>query len=1016
MERAPSFLFSARRDMKRLTSTFFLITLLLRGSAPGAGAAVAAQTGGSCEIVAGPNATHIGEIAGDHVVVATGSTYSFTVDTPEDRGLVSTTPSVKDLLQQIAAKDGSPQIYWLTGKDGAAKTDDEISPGDRLVVSATQSRTTKTYQLELRPLALSGQLRLEHDTITVNTRRDVTLTFTAGQRSPDATVKIFLPAGIDATLDNTTVNVIGRGEVKLRDLPTQSIGRVGSAYSYSKVGEVSIAKSAGGGSVLTFAHLDLRPANGVDLRLVIGGVMLANTGAYPFKAVYTTAKPEVLASAGCGTEIATLTAVRTISDFARVLDRSRHYSETETTYTTVNFTWTSADTAAPVHLLHSLDEGKTWTRAAAAAIDLKTASATISGLAPNQLHAFRLQVDGGPHQGASNVVRFYSGKLDVKTFGVTGDGKQDDTDKINAAIAHLASLGGGTLLFSDGAYNVRTVHLQSNVTLYLDRGATISAVKGADAPEATWFSDRKYRSGLSPTDAGPYAEPENWLTKQDVGHHYFRNSMFFGERLDNVRIVGNGRITGNGNLVTGDNVMRNTPDNRADKMFTLKLCTNLEIGGVHRDEDLWYDPAADEPYYIGRDGGKITDTGNMLQIDRGGHFVLLATGTDGITVHDTYFGKQATGSSRDIYDFMQCNDVTATNIYCKVSSDDIVKPGSDCSLGFTRPAKGYRVRNIIGDTNCNLFQIGSETADDITDLHVDNIYVLGGNKAGFSISTNDGAHVKDVHLNCGHTGPLHSRSKMLRTHTPFFISISNRGRVLGATVARFKFDEDGKPHDELLNSNINIGVVENIILNGIDVSEMYAGSSYGGKGRWKPYDGSQKKAAPIVAGYKLPDAAVVQGGLTFKLPNGKHTGYIKNVVFNDVHFLAKGGNSKADTGRLLPELGVGQYNASNLGVLPSYGFYARHVEGLAVTNCTFNYEKRDSTPPCYLDDVIGAKLASVKMVRAQDQEALIKLKGSRDVTVENAVYYDDEWGGTANVLPTVTNTAVDVNSGAAGRK
>ena len=41
------------------------------------------------------------------------------------------------------------------------------------------------------------------------------------------------------------------------------------------------------------------------------------------------------------------------------------------------------------------------------------------------------------------------------------------------------------------------------------------------------------------------------------------------------------------------------------------------------------------------------------------------------------------------------------------------------------------VRNIVGDTNCNLFQIGSETADDIQDLYVDNIYVLGANKSRF---------------------------------------------------------------------------------------------------------------------------------------------------------------------------------------------------------------------------------------------------------------------------------------------
>lgn len=91
----------------------------------------------------------------------------------------------------------------------------------------------------------------------------------------------------------------------------------------------------------------------------------------------------------------------------------------------------------------------------------------------------------------------------------------------------------------------------------------------------------------------------------------------------------------------------------------------------------------------------------MLEIDRAGHFVLLATGTDNINVHDTYFGKQFTSQSRDIYDFMQCNNVTAR------------------------------------------------------------------------------------HLNCGHTGSIHSRSMMYRTQTPFFISISNRGRVLGAEVGQY---------------------------------------------------------------------------------------------------------------------------------------------------------------------------------------------------------------------------------------
>lgn len=943
-------------------------------------------------IVPAPDATHVLGVDDRTVRVAAGSTYSFTVDTPENKGLVSTVPDVEALLGQLTARGGAKIARQLVGVDDRVKTTGVVADGDKLSVTAVGG-SISTYALKLDPAAVGGRLSLEPEALTVNATSDLTLHFTAGQRSPDATVRISVPAGIQITPDNTTVNVIGRGDVTLRDLPRQSIGRTGSAYSYSKVGEVEIA-AGDDGTVLTFKHLDLRPANGTDLKLVIRGVKLSRPGEHVFNANYTTAQPEALTSAGIGAETARLAVLQTVADFRRLPARRENASA----YTSVDFKWSPV--AGTMRLEHSVDEGRTWRHAPTARLDVAAGTAHLDGLEPDRRHAFRLQVTVGAHVGVSPVAGFHSGRVDIKSFGATGDGRGDDTDRINAAIAHLADLGGGTLRFSDGVYRVRTVRLRSNVWLYVDRGATILALKGGDAPEPTWFSDRKYRSGLSPTDAGPYENPDNWLTKQDVGHTYFRNTMFFGERLDNVKIVGNGRISGDGNLVTGDRVMNNPPDNRSDKMFTFKLCTNIEIGGLPREGDLWYDPARDEPYYRRSDGTPDHDTGNMLQIDRGGHFVLLATGTDGIDIHDAYHGRHHTGNSRDLYDFMQCNDVVVTNLYCKVSSDDIVKLGSDCSLGFTRPVRGYRVRNIVGDTNCNLFQIGSETADDIMDVHVDNIYVLGANKAGFSISTNDGAHVKDIHLNCGHTGPLHSRSKMLRTHTPFFISISNRARVLGATVGRFKFNENGTAHDELLATNINIGIVENILLNAIDVTEQYAGSSYrNASERWKPYDGTQRKAAPIVAGYKLPDPADVEGGLDFRLPNGEHTGRIRHIVFNDVHFLAKGGSPASDAVRQPPELGVGQYNASNLGVLPAYGLYARHVADLRLTNVTFNHEQRDGTPAVVLDDVVGASLDDVQLVRATAQPEAIQLRESRDVRTGKVTVYTDDWGKAPQELP-----------------
>jgi hypothetical protein len=239
---------------------------------------------------------------------------------------------------------------------------------------------------------------------------------------------------------------------------------------------------------------------------------------------------------------------------------------------------------------------------------------------------------------------------------------------------------------------------------------------------------------------------------------------------------------------------------------------------------------------------------------------------------------------------------------------------------------------------------------------------------------------------------------MFRSFAPFFISISNRGRVIGADAGKYEFMENGEKHNELLVKNINIGKVEDIIINSIDVSEVYGGSSHSGA-RWKAFDGSQRRASPIIAGYSLPDPSVVKGGLDFKLPNGLHTGYITNITFNDVNVLVKGGNNLSDTAASPPELGVGQYNASNLKVQPSYGIWARHVSGLTVQHCSFAYEKRDSRYVFFLDDVKGAKISWIKTVCASDNETVIKLKNSVNVSGDNIIYYKNEWSKSPVIYP-----------------
>jgi hypothetical protein len=150
--------------------------------------------------------------------------------------------------------------------------------------------------------------------------------------------------------------------------------------------------------------------------------------------------------------------------------------------------------------------------------------------------------------------------------------------------------------------------------------------------------------------------------------------------------------------------------------------------------------------------------------------------------------------------------------------------------------------------------------------------------------------------------------------------------------------------------------------------------------------------------------------LDFTLPDGKHTGYVSNVIFNDVNILVKGSNPLSDTAAHCPELGVGQYNASNLKTQPSYGIWARHVKGLTIKASTFNYEKRDSRYAICLDDVLGARISSVHMVKAAENKHVIGLKNSTGVTVDSAVYYQEQWGNAPvelkGISPAVGNTTV----------
>lgn len=65
------------------------------------------------------------------------------------------------------------------------------------------------------------------------------------------------------------------------------------------------------------------------------------------------------------------------------------------------------------------------------------------------------------------------GFFDISQFGAVGDGVALNTGAIQKAIDSCAASGGGTVIIPNGRYVTGTLFLKTNVTLWLDGGASL---------------------------------------------------------------------------------------------------------------------------------------------------------------------------------------------------------------------------------------------------------------------------------------------------------------------------------------------------------------------------------------------------------------------------------------------------------------------------------------------------------------------------------------------------------------
>ena len=219
----------------------------------------------------------------------------------------------------------------------------------------------------------------------------------------------------------------------------------------------------------------------------------------------------------------------------------------------------------------------------------------------------------------------------VKNYGAKGDGISMDGSAINKTIDEAAQAGGGTVYFPAGNYLSGSIHLKSNICLYIGQGATL----------------------IASTDLTQFDKPEKSINDiyQDYGHSHFHNSFIWGENLHDISIIGAGRIWGKGLVRNG-----RKGDENPNKSISLLMCSNVII----RD----------------------------ISILHGGWFAILATGVDNLTLDNLKID-----TNRDGFDIDCCKNVKVSNCFVNSPFDDGICLKSSFALGYARSTENVTISN-----------------------------------------------------------------------------------------------------------------------------------------------------------------------------------------------------------------------------------------------------------------------------------------------------------------------------------
>ena len=478
----------------------------------------------------------------------------------------------------------------------------------------------------------------------------------------------------------------------------------------------------------------------------------------------------------------------------------------------------------------------------------------------------------------------------VRDYGAAGDGVQVDSPAINAAIEAAAQAGGGTVFFPAGTYLSYSIHLQDHITLHLDRGAVLKAA----VPDA----DHAYDP----------AEP-NESTFQDFGHSHWQNSLIWGIGLRDVAIEGGGLIDGTGALSNGFG----RQDRQANKAIALKECLDVTIRDIR-----------------------------MLQC---GHFALLLTGVDNLTIHNVLVD-----TNRDAFDIDCCANVKVSDCQVNSLNDDAIVLKCSYALGYPKATENVTITNcqvsgydpgsvFAGTFTKNVMaapdrdgptgriKLGTESNGGFRNIIISNCTF--DRCRGLALETVDGAVIEDVVVD----------NIVMRDicNSPFYVRLGNRAR-----------GPKELPHSVIRRVKISHVSVKN-------ADSRYASMIFGLEGHCIEDISLSHITIQYRGGLSLQDVTAQTGSNNF--------------------FRRDAPQQEQRDPFDVPQMENGYPEPSSHGILPAAAFYISHARNVSLDHIRFEFIDPDLRPGIVLSDVEGIRF---EQISGNDCAPKFVLKGVKD--------------------------------------